>query len=334
MLAGKLRLGKDDVANWTAKVAGAFHAIAAGLGRRKKVKSTPFDQRNGKAPFNASGVAQVGPGRFVFIDNHDPSALFELALDADGTEVERIARRPMAGVAEGQLRDPEGLTRVGGNGEIFLIVASSLCALDAKGSARQHVSDGLVRVRYTPHGDLHAEAMHGFRDWLLRHVPSLAATGQREPDAGGLNIEGLAWDPRTRTLLFGQRGPADPGSITMIRVPVNAGVAPWALGALAAPSIVRARVPGSTAKQGIRDISYDEQTGDFLILLGRSTSTGNEPFQLCAWNGQQRRHPAARCHLPSIDEAGGRRRILERRRKETPRRRRPRWLRSVRLPRA
>jgi hypothetical protein len=37
--------------------------------------------------------------------------------------------------------------------------------------------------------------------------------------------------------------------------------------------------------QGIRDISYDEQTGDFLILLGRSTSTGNEPFQLCAWNG-------------------------------------------------
>jgi ABC-type phosphonate transport system ATPase subunit len=49
---------------------------------------------------------------------------------------------------------------------------------------------------------------------------------------------------------------------------------------------VRARVPGSTAEQGIRDISYDEQTGDFLILLGRSTSTGNEPFQLCVWNGR------------------------------------------------
>jgi hypothetical protein len=278
------RWGKDDVANWTAKVAAAFHAIAGGLGLQKKVKSTSFDERNGKAPFNASGVAQVGPGRFVFIDNHDPSALFELALDADGTEVERISRRPMAGVAEGQLRDPEGLTRVGRNGEIFLIVASSLCVLDAKGSGRQ-VSDGLVRVRYTPHGDLHAEAMHGFRDWLLRHVPSLAAAGQQEPDAGGLNIEGLAWDPRTRALLFGLRGPADPGSITMIRLPVDAGVDPWAIGALEAPSIVRARVPKSNAKQGIRDISYDEQTGDFLILLGRSKSTGDEPFQLCAWNG-------------------------------------------------
>ena len=57
------------------------------------------------------------------------------------------------------------------------------------------------------------------------------------------------------------------------------------LGALEAPSIVRARVSRSTAKQGIRDISYDQQTGDFLILLGRSMSSGDEPFQLCAWNG-------------------------------------------------
>jgi hypothetical protein len=85
------------VANWTARVAEAFHAIAGGLRRRKKVKSTSFDERNGRVPFNASGVAQAGPGRFVFIDNHDPSA----ALDAEGTEVERISRRPMAGVADG-----------------------------------------------------------------------------------------------------------------------------------------------------------------------------------------------------------------------------------------
>jgi hypothetical protein len=218
-------------------------------------------------------------------DNHDPSALFELALDADGTKVERISRRPMTGVAGGQLRDPEGLTRVRRNGEIFLIVASSLCAKNPKESGRQQVSDGLVRVRYTPHGVLHAEAMHGFRDWLLHRVPSLAAAGQREPDKHGLNVEGLAWDPCTRTLLFGLRGPADPGSITAVRVPVDARVAPWATTALEAPSIVRARLPGPSAKQGIRDISYDEQTGDFLILLGRSTSTGDEPFQLCAWNG-------------------------------------------------
>ena len=60
------------MANWTAKVAAAFHAIAGGLGLQKKVKSTSFDERNGKAPFNASGVAKVGPGRFVFIATTTP----------------------------------------------------------------------------------------------------------------------------------------------------------------------------------------------------------------------------------------------------------------------
>ena len=138
------------MANWTAKVAAAFRSIAGGLRRRKKVKSTSFDERNRDAPFNASGVAQVGPGRFIFVDNHDPSALFELALDSDGTEVERISRRLMAGLSEGQLRDPEGLTRVGRDGETLLIVASSLCVPDAKGPGRQQVSDGLVRFATHP----------------------------------------------------------------------------------------------------------------------------------------------------------------------------------------
>jgi hypothetical protein len=89
---------EDDLENWTARVAVAFHTIqraASGIGRRK-VKPTPFGENNGKVPFNASGVAQVGPARFVFIDNHESSAFFELPLDADGAEVERIRRRPLA----------------------------------------------------------------------------------------------------------------------------------------------------------------------------------------------------------------------------------------------
>ena len=271
----------DDVAAWTAKIAAAFHSFQRAASRtfRRKVKSTPFPEKNNGVPFNASGVVQVGPRRFVFIDNHDSSALFEFVLDADGAEVEGIRRRPLVGLAEGQLGDPEGLTRVDVDGETYLIAASSLCI------ARGKVNDGLVRVRYTPEGDLFADAMDGFRSWLLSQDRSLDESGELEPDAGGLNIEGITWDPRARALLFGQRGPAEPGRVSMIQVPVDAGAATWKTAVLSTPSVLPARIPQSTARQGIRDISYDEQTGDFLILLGRSLSHGDEPFQLCAWNG-------------------------------------------------
>ena len=73
------------------------------VGRQKMVKSTPFPKRNGKVPFNASGLAQVGPRRFVFVDNHD-SAFFEFAFDADWAHVKRIRRRRLVGVSKEQLR--------------------------------------------------------------------------------------------------------------------------------------------------------------------------------------------------------------------------------------
>jgi hypothetical protein len=268
------------VPQWTAKIAATLRSFqsAASHAFRRKVKSTPFPKSDDDGvPYNASGVVQVGPRRFVFVDNHDPTALFEFALDADGAEVDGILRRPLVGIGQGHLRDPEGLTRVDVNDETILIAASSLS--NAGGS----VNDGLVRVRYTPEGGLHAEAMDGFRAWLLSQDRALEEFAELEPDEGGLNIEGVAWDPAANALLLGLRGPAEPGRVSMIHIAVDVGGAAWTTAALSAPSILRARTPQSTATQGIRDISYDEQTGDFLLLLGRSRSGDDAPFQLCAW---------------------------------------------------
>ncbi|MFG1647399.1 DUF3616 domain-containing protein [Amycolatopsis sp. NPDC049252] len=242
------------------------------------VKPTPFAEKNGKVPFNASGVAAVGSRRFVFIDNKDPTSLFEMTFDADAETVERIHRRRLTGLGKGALRDPEGLARVDVNGEIFLVVSSSLCR-----SGQGRIDDGLVRVRYRPEGNLHAEAMAGFRAWLLANEPTLAAAGRREPDAGGLNVEGLAWDPRANALLFGLRGPATPGRVSVIQVPVDAGGAAWTTASLGSPAMVYVRVPRSSTAVGIRDISHDARTGDFLLLLGRSTSRDDEPFRLGRW---------------------------------------------------
>ena len=92
----------------------------------------------------------------------------------------------------------------------------------------------------------------------------------------------------------------------------------WTTAALSTPSVLLARIPQSTATQGIRDISYDEQTGDFLILLGRSLSRGDEPFQLCAWNGSSdevrltdvKFHRSMKPEGVTTFSSGGKRKIL------------------------
>ncbi|PXW30917.1 UNVERIFIED_CONTAM: hypothetical protein DES50_10645 [Williamsia faeni] len=55
---------------------------------------------------------------------------------------------------------------------------------------------------------------------------------------------------------------------------------------LARSTEAEARIPRGSARQGVRDLTYDERTGEFLILLGRTISRDDEPFQLCTWNGR------------------------------------------------
>lgn len=276
------------------------------MAKRNHVRPTPFRDRNGENPFNASGVVRTGSRCFTFVDNKDPTALFEMTFDADLDTVERIRRRHLRGA--GDLGDPEGLTRIDHDGVILLVVASSLSV------ERNRVNDGLVRVRYRADGDLPAEPMAGFRAWLLDHVPSLAAPGRRKPDDDGLNVEGLAWDAGTGALLFGLRGPAVTGQVTLIHVPVDL-TGGWTTDSLGEPTVRSARIPRSTAAQGIRDLDCD---GDLLVLLGRSASHDDAPFRLGTWprGGDAVRllditfHRSAKPEGVTAFSAGGERKIL------------------------
>ena len=143
-----------------------------------RISPVAFAQRNGKNEFNASGVVHVGADRFVFTDNHDPTALFELTLGSDGGQAGPIVRRPLTGLQPGALSDPEGLARIDGD---TLVAASSLAIRKKKVG-----HDGLVRIRYAPGGDLSAEAMPGFRAWVVGRFPELAAAAGRDVDQDGL----------------------------------------------------------------------------------------------------------------------------------------------------
>jgi hypothetical protein len=247
------------------------------------VSSTPFSDTNAGRAFNASGVVPINRSRFVFVDNLDPTALFELSLKADGTQRGGIKRRALAGLADRALSDPEGIARIDTEGGTDLIVASSMCVRSVT-PGKVNANHGLVRIRYRPKGDLRAIAMEGFRDWLLSSYPAFAAAARQIPDNHGLNIEGLAWDPTRRALLFGVRSPVAGGRIPVLRVHLDVD-APWTTAALDAGPVLSIRKPDFVEPQGIRDIDYDHARREFLVVVGRSISGGNAPFQLCTWDG-------------------------------------------------
>ena len=216
------------------------------------VSSTPFSPPSAVA-INASGVVPVTSSRFVFIDNYDDEALLELNVNPDGTQHGPVVRRPIAGLDRGAMSDPEGIARIDRNGAIDLIVASSLSVWGFATSGEANAHDGLVRIRYTPNGQLHGEAMPRFREWLIDGYPDLDDYPRRVPNDNGLNIEGLAWDPSRRTLLFGLRSPVTDRQIRVLSVGLDT-AAPWTTAALTVGPTLLIEKSDHPVAQGIRDI--------------------------------------------------------------------------------
>jgi hypothetical protein len=271
----------DSQRNWSRL---SENPVIGGVIRLVSVSSTPFAvSPPGWTLINASGVVPVTSSRFVFIVNTDRDALWELNLNPDGTQHGTVVKRSIVGLAAGALSDPEGIARIERDGTIDLIVASSLGFLGFGPSGNVIAHDGLVRIRYTPNGDLHGEAMRGFRNWLITGYPEFTDAAQRRPDNHGLNIEGLAWDPSRRALLFGLRSPVTAGRIPVLSVGLDT-AAPWTTAALTVGPTLMIEKSNHAVSQGIRDIDYDVDRQEFLVLVGRST-VGVVPFELCIWDG-------------------------------------------------
>jgi hypothetical protein len=257
---------------------------AAQQAQSREVDAVDFGELNGGEPYNASGVVALDGSRFLFVDNNSSAALYELALDADGAMRGPIVRRPLTGLAPDAVGDLESLTSAAIGRTRYLFAASSLNAkVDKTTGEVTRALEGLVRVRYAPSGTLRAEAMPGFRAWLVSRVPRLAEAAARVADEAGLNVEGLAWDPVRRALLVGVRSPLAGGKPFVVPVRVRNLGGPWRTDNLEVlPEIVLAT---EKTDQGIRDIQYDSGRHAFLVLVGRSVSGTATPFQLYVWDG-------------------------------------------------
>jgi len=249
------------------------------------IHSNPFGELNGEEEYNASAIVPIADSRFLIADNNTNDALFELSLTPDGQKKGPLIRRPLQGLSPGMIDDLEDMTLAEEGGRRYVFVTSSMYVKKAKKNRLEIPPSGVLRVTINPDDTLSAEHLPGFRDWLIGAYPQLAPSANLEPDDDGLNIEGLAWDKTSHTLLFGVRSPSPGGKPLVLPVKIKDLSGPWTTNNLEAGPAIQLSVEAAAGEQGIRSLYYDQNRDAFLVITGKSGGDSKAPFALYEWSG-------------------------------------------------
>jgi hypothetical protein len=261
----------------------------------RKLRPIPFGERPGKEPYNASEVVALGDARFLFCDNNVNDAFFELRLAPDGSMASPLVRRPIIGIEPGAIDDMEGLELATLAGRTYLFATSSFSLKPRKKHHRKKGKRGklaadresVLRLAIDDDGQLVAESIPDFRSWLIEQAPELSSAAKYLPGDGGLNVEGLSWDPNNQALLFGLRTPVADGKPLVVRVRIKQFDGPWDLSNLEILSpIVLPIETSSRRREGLRAMTYDPANGTTLLTVGRNTAGSKRRFELYSWDGE------------------------------------------------
>jgi hypothetical protein len=262
------------------------------------VRPIPFKERPGKLAYNASEVVSIADSRFIFCDNNISESLIEMRFTPQGELAGPLVHHPIRGVRPEAVDDLECMATAEVNGTRLLFLSPSLCLKKKKAKNQKKVkavkADGkgkisaaresLIRVRMIE-GLPEAEIIPCFRYWLIDNSPILGKAPSLVPDAGGLNIEGLAWDPNQNALVFGLRTPVKNGRPLILRVRVKDPTGLWNLSNLEMLPPVTLAIEDADGSQGIRTIEYDPSRGVFLVVVGNAVTGTKSPFVLYSWDG-------------------------------------------------
>ncbi|MFZ4985921.1 MAG: DUF3616 domain-containing protein [Blastocatellia bacterium] len=216
------------------------------------------------------------PGMLLVTDRGS-SDLIWMNVESSGTQSGPLVSVPVRLADGGQFVDPEAITY--GNSFFYLLTSQSDPV-----DLRQHQ---LVRFDFDPiNREIRrpVESIGNLRDLLLRSIPELSTTGAAPGSLGGLNAEGLAWDPNNEQLLIGLRSPliGDQAVLIPVRMPDLRGSFSLENIRFTEPRMIILPLNG----QGIRDITFDPQIRNFLILSGPPENRPADNFNLWEWNGR------------------------------------------------
>ena len=179
----------------------AFREVSVTANPASPVPITAFSG----GPFEASGVTQVpGTNTVLFVDDGRPNEIFLMQLGEDRKQAGAIKTIDIAT----SIIDLEGITN---DGEYFYIVGSQS---KAKGTDQA----GLARFKFDAANQraTGTQAASGLKKFLADNVDELRGMENTKYNDGGINVEGIAWDPVNKRLLLGLRSPVVEGNALVV----------------------------------------------------------------------------------------------------------------------
>jgi pSer/pThr/pTyr-binding forkhead associated (FHA) protein len=237
----------------------------------------------------ASGIAHPpGATGAVLVSDNRPGEVLWMPLDEEGKQAGSLETIRLGG----DFTDPEAVTY---GASFFYVVASQANPKDGHKNAlvRFDINPETRALRGQP------ETITDLRSFLIQNVPAIATEGAKPGVDGGLNIEGIAWDPNNERLLLGLRSPRIGSGAVLIPIKLRDPRGPFKIENLKVdePKVIVLSLGG----QGVRDITYDPHLKNFLIISGAPENEPKTEFGLWEWSGQQEGKPPAK--LLALDDA-------------------------------
>lgn len=239
----------------------------------------------------ASGVIQVPDSNGVlFVADSKEKQVLYTEFDQNGNQTTDHQPKPLGATAAGvevSVSDPEGITYGGG---FFYMIGS-------QGDPRAGDKNALVRFVFdrATQSVRDAEIITDLRGFLLANVSELQGDGEKPGAQGGLNIEGIAWDPGHERLLLGLRSPLPGGQAMIVPLKLRDPRGSFSKENLTvdAPQVIRLNLEGF----GIRDIHFDGHLNSFLIVSGAPDPLPKSDFKLWQWSGDANVQPKSIANL-------------------------------------
>jgi hypothetical protein len=222
--------------------------------------------------FEASGVAHIpNTDAVLFVDDGRPNEIFWMQLGHDRKQAGAIKTIDIAT----SIVDLEGITT---DGEYFYVVGSQS---KSKGADQA----GLARFKFDAVSQRAAgtQAASGLKKFLADNVAELGGLENTKYHDGGINVEGLAWDPQNNRLLLGLRSPVVDSQALVVPLKLRDQKAALTFDNLEVEGGKAIRLPLGGA--GIRSIEYDESRKAFFLITGAGPNSERMDFKTWEWSG-------------------------------------------------